>query len=111
MLSGLWLFWFYGIMSLFPGCSISLSGLVPRALPGFLTSWSFIAVWFLAAWLLGYVSFCPGRFVVFWFLRLLELVYLLFRESPIGDPLGQHANLGVNMHSSVSEMQTLWYNL
>ena len=28
-----------------------------------------------------------------------------------GDPLGQHANLGVNMHSSVSEMQTLWYNM
>ena len=44
-------------------------------------------------------------------LRKKHVLILVLLTMCSGDPLGQHANLGVNMHSSVSEMQTLWYNL
>ena len=40
-----------------------------------------------------------------------ELPLVSDHAAVVRDPLRRHANLGVNMHSSVSEMQTLWYNL
>ena len=49
------------------GCFLLFAGLVFLCLLAFSPRG-------VAAWLLGCLSFCPGRFVAFWFRRLLELL-------------------------------------